>query len=55
MIALIILAALILLIFFVPYGVDAAYMGGEFTLRIKAGFLRFTLFPARYPLYPKNN
>ena len=47
MIALIILAALILLIFFVPYGVDAAYLGGEFTLRIKAGFLRFTLFPKK--------
>ena len=47
MIALIIILLLILLIFFVPYGIDAAYMGGGFTLRVKAGFLRFTLFPRK--------
>ena len=47
MIALIVTAVLILLIFFVPYGVDAAYTGGVFTLRVKAGFLRFTLFPRK--------
>ena len=47
MVALIIILLLIALIFFVPYGVDAAYMGGEFSLRVKAGFLRFTLFPKK--------
>ena len=47
MIALIIILLLVLLIFFVPYGVDAAYLGGAVTLRIKAGFLRFTVFPRK--------
>jgi len=47
LIALIILAALILLIFFVPYGVDAAYLADEFSLRVKAGFLRLKLFPKK--------
>lgn len=47
MIALIIIAALILLIFFVPYGVDAAYEGGELRLKVKAGFLRVTILPRK--------
>jgi len=47
LIALIIIAALILLIFFVPYGVDAAYLGGKFSLRVKAGFLYIKLFPKK--------
>lgn len=42
-----IIILLVVLVFFVPYGVDASYMGGAFTLRVKAGFLRFTLFPRK--------
>lgn len=47
MVALIIILLLTALIFFVPYGIDAAYQGGEVRLRIKAGFLRITVFPRK--------
>lgn len=47
MIALIIILLLLLLIFFVPYGVDAAYEGGEICVKVKAGFLRLTVFPRK--------
>lgn len=52
LVVLIILLALIGLIFFVPYGVDAAYEGGEFSLRVKAGPLRIRLLPKK-PLTEK--
>ena len=48
-ILLIILALVILLIFFVPYGVDAGYEEGVLSLRIKAGPFRFTLYPKKPP------
>ena len=47
MIVLVILLLLIALIFFVPYGVDAAYEKGVFVLRVKAGPLRIKLFPRK--------
>ena len=49
MIFLIVLLILILLIFFVPYGVDVSYEGGVFELRAKAGPFRVRIFP-RKPL-----
>ena len=52
MVVLIILLALILLIFFVPYGVDAAYEEGKATLRVAAGPFRLTLYPKK-PLTEK--
>ena len=48
-ILLIILGLLILLIFFVPYGVDAGYEEGVFSLRLKAGPFRFRLYPKKPP------
>ena len=47
-----VLAALILLIFFVPYGVDASYKDGVFRLGVKAGPIRIGLFPKK-PLTEK--
>ena len=47
-----VLAVLIWLIFFLPYGVDVGYTGGVFRLSIKAGPLRFRLFPKK-PLSEK--
>lgn len=46
-IILLILLLLILLIFFVPYGVDAGYEQGVAFVRVKAGPLRFTLWPKK--------
>ena len=46
---LLILLLLILLVFFVPYGVDAGYEEGVLSVRIKAGPLRFTLYPKKPP------
>ena len=47
-----VLAVLIWLVFFLPYGVDVGYAGGVFRLSIKAGPLRFRLFPKK-PLSEK--
>ena len=47
MIALIVIAVLILLIFFLPYGVDAAYENAVLRLSVKAGPLRFRLLPKK--------
>ena len=47
-----VLAALILLVFFVPYGVEAAYEDGVFRLGIKAGPICIGLFPKK-PLTEK--
>ena len=47
MVVLMILLALILLIFFVPYGVDAAYEEGTAVVRIAAGPFRYTLYPKK--------
>lgn len=47
MIALIIILAVILLLLFMPVGVDAAYLGGNFTLAAKIGFLRLNLVPGK--------
>ena len=47
-----VLAALILLIFFVPYGVDASYENGVFRLGVKAGPIRIGLLPKK-PLTEK--
>ena len=44
-----VLAVLILLIFFVPYGVDAAYEDGVFRLGIQAGPFRIGLYPKKPP------
>lgn len=52
LIILAVIAALILLIFFVPYGVDASYQDGVFRLGIKAGPIRIGLFPKK-PLTEK--
>ena len=52
MVVLIILLALILLIFFVPYGVDASYADDVLRMRIKAGPFRFTILPKK-PLTEK--
>ena len=46
-IILLILLALIGLIFFLPYGVDAGYEEGVLFLRAKAGPLRLTLYPKK--------
>lgn len=42
-----VLAALILLVFFVPYGVDVSYAGDVFRLGIKAGPVRVWLLPKK--------
>ena len=47
MIVLIILLALILLIFFVPYGVDAAYENGQPRLSVRAGPISVRLYPRK--------
>ena len=47
-----VLAALILLVFFVPYGVEASYEDGVFRLGIKAGPIYIGLFPKK-PLTEK--
>lgn len=47
MIGWIIAAVLLLLIFAVPYGIDASYTDGIFRLAVKAGVLRFFLLPAK--------
>lgn len=47
MVFLLVLLALILLIFFVPYGVDAAYSPDEWYVKVKAGPLRVQLFPKK--------
>ncbi len=47
MIVLLILALLILLVFFVPYGVDASYAQSVLSLYVKAGPLRFRLLPKK--------
>ncbi len=52
MVVLIILLALILLIFFVPYGVDAAYEEEVLTVKVKAGPVRIRLLPKK-PLTEK--
>lgn len=52
LIILAVIAALILLIFFVPYGVDASYMEGVFRLKIAAGPIRIGIFPKK-PLTEK--
>ena len=52
MIVLIILLALVLLIFFVPYGVDAAYENGQPRLSVRAGPISIRIFP-RKPKTPK--
>lgn len=44
-----ILLLLIVLVFFVPYGVDAGYEGGAVWLRVAAGPFRFTLYPKKPP------
>lgn len=52
MVFLIILLALIGLIFFVPYGVDAAYEGGQARLSVRAGPVSIKIFPKK-PLTEK--
>ncbi len=47
MIVLIILLALIALIFFVPYGVDAAYENGQARLCVRAGPVSIRLYPKK--------
>ncbi len=47
-----ILILLILIIFFVPYGVDVIFSGDGLRLGVKAGPLRFWLFPKK-PLTPR--
>ena len=47
MIFLIILLALILLIFFIPYGVDAGYENSLFTFAVQAGPVCIRLFPRK--------
>ncbi len=47
-----VLAILIVLVFFVPYGVDASYEDGVFRLGIQAGPFRFGLYPKK-PLTPR--
>lgn len=47
MVVLIILLALILLIFFVPYGIDAAYENGQPRLCVRAGPFSIRLYPKK--------
>ena len=47
MIVLIILLALIALVFFVPYGVDAAYENGQARLCVRAGPVSIRLYPKK--------
>lgn len=47
MIVLIILLALIALVFFVPYGVDAAYENGQARLCVRAGPVSIRLYPRK--------
>ena len=47
MIVLIILLALIVLVFFVPYGVDAAYENGQARLCVRAGPVSIRLYPKK--------
>ena len=47
MIVLIILLALIVLVFFVPYGVDAAYENGQARLSVRAGPVSIRLYPKK--------
>lgn len=48
MIVLIIIIAILLLIFVVPYGVDVAYESGVLRLGVKAGLFRFWLLPKKH-------
>ena len=52
MIALIIFLVLIALIFFVPYGIDASYQGGQAKLCVRAGPVSVCLWPKK-PLTEK--
>ena len=49
MVVLIILLALLLLIFVVPYGVDASYAQGVLRVKIKAGPIRLQIYPRKPP------
>lgn len=47
MTALVIILAIIILLLLLPVGVDAAFLGGVFSLKVKAGPLKLRILPAR--------